>query len=156
MRKLILLFLFFLPLFSHSQSYIHYIGPVHSKQNQTLYIREQMLYITSPYEEGDVYVRITSYDGTELFTLSPNGSISYSIGNNENSKLVIIESSLGKNHPDKGFKVEGFKDASFTDPVSIFAEQTNDGDIPYSTNVWKHHFKTFHAIFANLRLSKVY
>ena len=56
-----------------------------------------MLYITSPYEEGDIYVKITSYDGTELFTLSPNGSISYTIGNNENSKLIITTDDLGKN-----------------------------------------------------------
>ena len=100
MRKLILLLLFFLPLLSQSQSYIHYIGPVHSKQNQTLFAREQMLYITSPYEEGDIYVKITSYDGTELFTLSPNGSISYTIGNNGNSKLIITTDDLGKNLDD--------------------------------------------------------
>ena len=122
MRKLILLFLFFLPLFSHSQSYIHYIGPVHSKQSQTLYAREQMLYITSPYEEGDVYVKITSYDGTEFFTLSPNGSVAYTIGNNGNSKLIIATDELGENLDDKGYKVEAFKDNAYTDPVSIFAE----------------------------------
>ena len=122
MRKLILLLLFFLPLLSQSQSYIHYIGPVHSKQNQTLFAREQMLYITSPYEEGDIYVKITSYDGTELFTLSPNGSISYTIGNNGNSKLIITTDDLGKNLDDKGYKVEAFKDNAHTDPVSIFAE----------------------------------
>ena len=103
MRNLILLFLFFLPLLSHSQSYIHYIGPVHSKQNSTLFAREQMLYITSPYEEGDVYVKITSYDVTEFFTLSPNGSISYTIGNNGNSKLIITTDDLGKNLDDKGY-----------------------------------------------------
>ena len=81
-----------------------------------------MLYITSPYEEGDVYVKITSYDGTELFTLSPNGSISYTIGNNGNSKLIITTDDLGKNLDDKGYKVEAFKDDAYTDPVSIFAE----------------------------------
>ena len=81
-----------------------------------------MLYITSPYEEGDVYVKITSYDGTEFFTLSPNGSISYTIGNNGNSKLIITTDDLGKNLDDKGYKVEAFKDNAYTDPVSIFAE----------------------------------
>jgi len=81
-----------------------------------------MLYITSPYEEGDIYVKITSYDGTELFTLSPNGSISYTIGNNGNSKLIITTDDLGKNLDDKGYKVEAFKDNAHTDPVSIFAE----------------------------------
>ena len=81
-----------------------------------------MLYITSPYEEGDVYVKITSYDGTEFFTLSPNGSISYTIGNNGNSKLIITTDDLGKNLDDKGYKVEAFKDDAYTDPVSIFAE----------------------------------
>ena len=81
-----------------------------------------MLYITSPYEEGDIYVKITSYDGTEFFTLSPNGSISYTIGDNGNSKLIITTDDLGKNLDDKGYKVEAFKDDAYTDPVSIFAE----------------------------------
>ena len=82
-----------------------------------------MLYITSPYKGGDVFLRITSSDGVvETFTLPQSGSFSYNIGNFASSKLVITEGSLGKNHQDKGYKVEGFKDASFTDPASIFSE----------------------------------
>ena len=123
MKKLIFLFFYLLSYLSFSQSYVHYIGPIHSKQSQTLYAREQMLYITSPYKGGDVFLRITSSDGVvETFTLPQSGSFSYNIGNFASSKLVITEGSLGKNHQDKGYKVEGFKDASFTDPASIFSE----------------------------------
>ena len=53
----------------YSQSYIHYVGPVHSKQNQTLAAREQMLYVTSPNTSGNVYVKITSHDKVDFFNI---------------------------------------------------------------------------------------
>ena len=57
MRILIPLLLFCFNLFS--QSSVHYIGPVHSNQKNTLFAKEQYIYVTSPYKEGPVYVKIS-------------------------------------------------------------------------------------------------
>jgi len=107
---------------TYSQSYIHYIGPVHSKQNVSLAAREQMLYVTSPNTSGNVYVKITSHDKVDLFNMPPGGEIKYFIGNDENSKLVINSDGLGRNLDNKGFIVEGFSDELYTIPTSIFVE----------------------------------
>ena len=107
---------------SYSQSYIHYIGPVHSKQNVSLAAREQMLYVTSPNNTGNVYVKITSHDKVDFFNMPPGGEIKYFIGNDENSKLIIDSDGLGRNLDNKGFIVEGFSDESYSVPASIFVE----------------------------------
>ena len=62
-----LLILLISPLFSlYSQSIVHYVGPVHSNQKNTLFAKEQYIYVTSPYKGGNVYVRISSF-GSSLF-----------------------------------------------------------------------------------------
>ena len=49
-------------------------------------------------------------------------SISYRVGDDDETPLVIVTDDLGKNLSDKGIKVEGFRDASLTLPVPIFVE----------------------------------
>ena len=49
-------------------------------------------------------------------------SISYRVGDDDETPLVIVDGDLGKNLSDKGMKVEGFRDASLTLPTPIFVE----------------------------------
>ena len=49
-------------------------------------------------------------------------SISYRVGDDDETPLVIVTDDLGKNLSDKGMKVEGFRDASLTLPTPIFVE----------------------------------
>ena len=122
MRLLLpLLFLFFS---GYSQSVVHYIGPVSSNQKNTLFAKEQYIYVTSPYQDGPVYIRISKFGQfqTEILSMEVGRSISYRVGDNDETPLVIVDDDLGKNLSDKGMKVEGFRDASLTLPTPIFVE----------------------------------
>ena len=124
MRHLLLILLIS-PLFSiYSQSIIHYVGPVHSNQKNTLFAKEQYIYVTSPYKGGNVYVRISSFgsSGVNVFSMDVGRSISYRVGDDDETPLVIVTDDLGSNLSDKGMKVEGFKDEFLTQPVPIFVE----------------------------------
>ena len=116
--------LLFLCFSSFSQSVLHYVGPVHSNQKNTLFAKEQYIYITSPYQEGPVYVKISKFGEfqTEVFSMEVGRSISYRVGDDDETPLVIVTDDLGKNLSDKGMKVEGFRDASLTLPTPIFVE----------------------------------
>ena len=116
--------LLFLCFSSFSQSVVHYIGPVSSNQKNTLFAKEQYIYVTSPYQDGPVYVKISKFGEfeTEIFTMEKGRSISYRVGDDDETPLVIVDGDLGKNLSDKGMKVEGFRDASLTLPVPIFVE----------------------------------
>ena len=116
--------LLFLCFSSFSQSVLHYVGPVHSNQKNTLFAKEQYIYITSPYQEGPVYVKISKFGEfqTEVFSMEVGRSISYRVGDDDETTLVIVTDDLGKNLSDKGMKVEGFRDASLTLPTPIFVE----------------------------------
>ena len=107
MRLLLpLLFLFFS---GYSQSVVHYIGPVSSNQKNTLFAKEQYIYVTSPYQDGPVYIRISKFGQfqTEILSMEVGRSISYRVGDNDETPLVIVDDDLGKNLSDKGMKVEG-------------------------------------------------
>ena len=107
-----------------SQSSVHYIGPVHSNQKNTLYAKEQYIYVTSPYNEGPVYVKISEFGTfqTNRLEMDIGRSISYKVGEDDETPLVITTEDLGKNLSDKGMKVEGFKDYALTQPIPIFVE----------------------------------
>ena len=122
LRILVFLSLFYYN--SFSQSVIHYVGPVHSNEKNTLSAKEQYIYVTSPYQDGSVFVKISKFGifETEVFTMEKGRSISYRVGNDSSSPLIILTEDLGKNLSDKGMKVEGFRDASLTLPVPIFVE----------------------------------
>ena len=80
--------------------------------------------MTSPYQEGPVYVKISKFGEfqTEVFSMEVGRSISYRVGDDDETPLVIVTDDLGKNLSDKGMKVEGFRDASLTLPTPIFVE----------------------------------
>ena len=89
MRILIPLLLFCFNLFS--QSSVHYIGPVHSNQKNTLFAKEQYIYVTSPYNEGPVYVKISNFGTfqTNRIEMGIGRSISYKVGEDDETPLVI-------------------------------------------------------------------
>ena len=120
----LLLPLLFLCFYGYSQSVVHYIGPVSSNQKNTLFAKEQYIYITSPNQDGPVYIRISKFGQfqTEIFSMDVGRSISYRVGDDDQTPLVIVDGDLGKNLSDKGMKVEGFRDASLTLPTPIFVE----------------------------------
>ena len=120
----LLLPLLFLCFYGYSQSVVHYIGPVSSNQKNTLFAKEQYIYVTSPYQDGPVYVKISKFGEfeTEIFTMEKGRSISYRVGDDDETPLVIVDGDLGKNLSDKGMKVEGFRDASMSNPIQIFVE----------------------------------
>lgn len=120
----LLLPLLFLCFYGYSQSVVHYIGPVSSNQKNTLFAKEQYIYITSPNQDGPVYIRISKFGQfqTEIFSMDVGRSISYMVGDDDQTPLVIVDGDLGKNLSDKGMKVEGFRDASLTLPTPIFVE----------------------------------
>ena len=107
-----------------SQSSVHYIGPVHSNQKNTLFAKEQYIYVTSPYKEGPVYVKISKFGTFQTIRLEMGigRSISYKVGEDDETPLVITTEDLGKNLSDKGMKVEGFRDYALTQPIPIFVE----------------------------------
>jgi len=80
--------------------------------------------VTSPYKGGKVYVRISSFgsSGVNVFSMDVGRSISYRVGDDDETPLVIVTDDLGSNLSDKGMKVEGFKDEFLTQPVPIFVE----------------------------------
>ena len=119
-----LLPLLFLCFYGYSQSVVHYIGPVSSNQKNTLFAKEQYIYVTSPYQDGPVYIKISKFGQfqTEIFSIDVGRSISYRVGDDDETPLVIVDGDLGKNLSDKGMKVEGFRDASLTLPTPIFVE----------------------------------
>ena len=103
-----LLILLISPLFSlYSQSIVHYVGPVHSNQKNTLFAKEQYIYVTSPYKGGKVYVRISSFgsSGVNVFSMDVGRSISYRVGDDDETPLVIVTDDLGSNLSDKGMKL---------------------------------------------------
>ena len=101
----------FLCFSSLSQSVLHYVGPVHSNQKNTLFAKEQYIYITSPHQEGPVYVKISKFGEfqTEVFSMEVGRSISYRVGDDDETPLVIVTDDLGKNLSDKGMKVEALE-----------------------------------------------
>ena len=109
---------------SYSQSVVHYVGPVHSNEKNTLSAKQQYIYITSPYQDGPVYVKISKFGvfETEVFTMEKGRSISYRVGDDSSTPLVILTEDLGENLSDKGMKVEGFRDPSMSNPIQIFVE----------------------------------
>ena len=119
-----LLPLLFLCFYGYSQSVVHYIGPVSSNQKNTLFAKEQYIYVTSPYQDGPVYIKISKFGQfqTEIFSIDVGRSRSYTVGDDDETPLVIVDGDLGKNLSDKGMKVEGFRDASLTLPTPIFVE----------------------------------
>ena len=117
----------------HSQSSVHYIGPVHSNQKNTLFAKEQYIYVTSPHKGGKVYIKIKKYGLdpnnpdlhhgiSEIFSIEEGRSFSYKVGDDDESALVITTSDLGKNLSSKGMIVEGFQDQGLTLPAPIFVE----------------------------------
>ena len=122
MRILVLLLLVSFNLFS--QSSVHYVGPVHSNQKNTLFAKEQYIYVTSPYKGGPVYIKISKFvaQTPTVLTLEEGRSISYRVGDDDETPLVITTSDLGKNMTDKGMMVQGYKDLGLTQPVPIFVE----------------------------------
>ena len=122
MRILVLLLLISFNLFS--QSSVHYVGPVHSNQKNTLFAKEQYIYVTSPYKDGPVYIKISKFvaQTPTVLTLEVGRSISYRVGDDDETPLVITTSDLGKNMSDKGMMVQGYKDLGLTQPVPIFVE----------------------------------
>ena len=109
---------------SYSQSVVHYVGPVHSNEKNTLSAKQQYIYVTSPYQDGPVYVKISKFGvfETEVFTMEKGRSISYRVGDDSSTPLVILTEDLGENLSDKGMKVEGFRDPSMSNPIQIFVE----------------------------------
>ena len=103
-----LLPLLFLCFYGYSQSVVHYIGPVSSNQKNTLFAKEQYIYVTSPYQDGPVYIKISKFGQfqTEIFSMDVGRSISYRVGDDDETPLVIVDGDLGKNLSDKGMKVE--------------------------------------------------
>ena len=89
-----------------------------------MFAKEQYIYVTSPYQDGPVYIKISKFGQfqTEIFSMDVGRSISYRVGDDDETPLVIVEGDLGKNLSDKGMKVEGFRDASLTLPTPIFVE----------------------------------
>ena len=92
----------------YSQSSVHYIGPVHSNQKNTLFAKEQYIYVTSPHKGGKVYIKIKKYGLdpnnpdlhhgiSEIFSIEEGRSFSYKVGYDDESDLVITTSQLGKN-----------------------------------------------------------
>lgn len=110
----------------YSQSSVHYVGPVHSNQKNTLFAKEQYIYVTSPYKGGKVYVRIKknilSTNTTEILSIEEGRSLAYKVGENDESNLVIKTNDLGRNLTSKGMIVEGFQDEALSLPVPIFVE----------------------------------
>ena len=117
----------------YSQSSVHYIGPVHSNQKNTLFAKEQYIYVTSPHKGGKVYIKIKKYGLdpnnpdlhhgiSEIFSIEEGRSFSYKVGDDDESALVITTSDLGKNLNSKGMIVEGFQDQALTLPAPIFVE----------------------------------
>ena len=96
MRILVLLLLISFNLFS--QSSVHYVGPVHSNQKNTLFAKEQYIYVTSPYKDGPVYIKISKFvaQTSTVLTLEVGRSISYRVGDDDETPLVITTSDLGK------------------------------------------------------------
>ena len=89
----------------HSQSSVHYIGPVHSNQKNTLFAKEQYIYVTSPHKGGKVYIKIRKYGLdpsnpdlhhgiSEIFSIEEGRSFSYKVGDDDASALVITTSDL--------------------------------------------------------------
>ena len=112
MKSTLRLFFFFLFIIIsyqvHSQSSVHYIGPVHSNQKNTLFAKEQYIYVTSPHKGGKVYIKIRKYGLdpsnlilrhgiSEIFSIEEGRSFSYKVGDDDASALVITTSDLGKN-----------------------------------------------------------
>ena len=116
--------LFFLCFNIYSQSIVHYVGPVHSNQKNTLFAKEQYIYITSPHDDDDIYIKIKKFGSTEhdVLTLIKGRSISYRVGNDEKTPLIILTEDLGSNLSDKGMMVEGFSDVGLSKPIPIFVE----------------------------------
>ena len=103
---------------------MHYVAPVHSNQKNTLFAKEQYIYITSPHDDDDIYIKISKFGSTEhdVLTLIKGRSISYRVGNDDNTPLIILTEDLGSNLSDKGMMVEGFSDVGLSKPIPIFVE----------------------------------
>ena len=116
--------LFFLCFNVYSQSIVHYVGPVHSNQKNTLFAKEQYIYITSPHDDDDIYIKISKFGSQDydVLTLIKGRSISYRVGNDEKTPLIILTEDLGSNLSDKGMMVEGFSDVGLSKPIPIFVE----------------------------------
>lgn len=116
-----------------SQSSVHYIGPVHSNQKNTLFAKEQFLYVTSPHKGSEVHIRIKKFgpdptdpdnfiEVSQVFSIEEGRSLAYKVGEDDESALVIKTEDLGRNLTSKGMTVEGFYDISLTLPAPIFVE----------------------------------
>jgi len=57
-----------------------------------------------------------------VLTLIKGRSISYRVGNDEKTPLIILTEDLGSNLSDKGMMVEGFSDIGLSKPIPIFVE----------------------------------
>ena len=116
--------LFFLCFNVYSQSIVHYVGPVHSNQKNTLFAKEQYIYITSPHDDDDIYIKVSKFGSQDydVLTLIKGRSISYRVGNDEKTPLIILTEDLGSNLSDKGMMVEGFSDVGLSKPIPIFVE----------------------------------
>ena len=107
MKKIVILFLFFLSFTSYSQlSKTHYIPPITCSNNEFSIAEEQFLYISTPSITPVNFRIIQLGSSTILGTVSRNNPYSYNIGYGTNTQFILDKDLVGTIATNKGFIIE--------------------------------------------------